>query len=1161
MASSSSVRSIKYDVFLSFRGADTRHSFVSHLYGYLHDRLGIPTFIDNRLERGEEIEPAILKAIEDSHISVIIFSKNYASSPWCLDEVVKIFQCKDEFGQKVIPVFYHVDPTDVYNQTGSFAEDFAKHDQDFKDRVQNWRVVLSRAAYISGEVLTESKSEYQLVQDAVKGILNILRDLHPSNVQNLIGLESQIKRVESLLSGEDDDVRIVGIWGMGGIGKTTLARVVFEKFSSHFDNKCFLENVREKSLQACGLAKLEEELVVQIFGERNKYQTPKIFLSKLHYKKILLVLDDVDDFDKIKFAQHSQFGPGSRIIITSRDKEVFEKIADEIYEVEALSEHGALQLFSFYAFKENQPETSFVELSESVVRYAKGIPLVVIVLGSHLYNKSKEEWKIALKKFETSLKKKVESILKISYDGLDYKQQQIFLHIACFFKGEPRSRIEELLDACGFSTLIDLTILKNRSLINISGNNKVMMHDLLQQMGHEIVGQESAEPGKRSRLCNHDDVHHVLTKKTGTESVEGMFLDQTKINTLSLDPAVFSNMIGMKFLKFHDSSVNEDEAMYRCYKKCLPNYFDFPQGLESLPGELRLLTWQYCPLKALPSNFDFEKLVEINLFGSRIERLWSGAQALPSLKEISMSECRFLVEMPDFSGAPNLKAISCQGCIRLLDVSPSIQCLNKLSFLNLGGCKGIMSLPSTKNLSSLEQLRMDGCQKINKFPEVPTTIQVLLLAWTAIEDIPSSIGSLSQLRILDIHGCNKLKSLSNVLFQLELETIAVSGPYVYASVFANELCRLSSLRELLLRECDFESIPSTIKQLSSLRKLCLCLCNRLQSLPELPPGLRDLDASHCISLQAVSSSMELIEEGWGHFCFVDCANLDWEEFRSHVPQRILHLAHKTLESHRGLENSDEKQYRIIFPGYSIPNWIQHQDTGFSITLPLPPNWYENFLGFALSAVLCIGNGTHDHVEKKYLRLECQFKSNYGESYPKNARFSFYECATDSSLEQVLMFYNSDFCLEATDKGERMVDYNEVSFGFFMENADNNPIASTVQKCGVRLLYEGNDIYVHNQNEAFNFQQNRTYSSDKHKVESNVVGRRKRKYKKFLSPTMMRLKPIKYFSLWRRKRMRENQGEHLALKKRKRGSKRDNILLSHGQQVTSLGQIFFITRIN
>ncbi|XP_020533572.2 disease resistance protein RLM3-like [Jatropha curcas] len=130
MASSSSVCSIKYDVFLSFRGADTRHSFVSHLYGNLHDRLGIPTFIDNRLERGEEIEPAILKAIEDSHISVIIFSKNYASSPWCLDEVVKIFQCKDEFGQKVIPVFYHVDPTDVYNQTGSFAEDFAKHDQE-----------------------------------------------------------------------------------------------------------------------------------------------------------------------------------------------------------------------------------------------------------------------------------------------------------------------------------------------------------------------------------------------------------------------------------------------------------------------------------------------------------------------------------------------------------------------------------------------------------------------------------------------------------------------------------------------------------------------------------------------------------------------------------------------------------------------------------------------------------------------------------------------------------------------------------------------------------------------------------------------------------------------------------------------------------------------
>ncbi len=158
-SSSSSLYHVKHDVFLSFRGADTRNNFIGHLYGDLH-RLGISTFIDNTLERGEEIEPAILKAIEDSNISVVIFSKNYADSPWCLDELVKILECKDKQGQKVIPVFYHIDPTDVRNQTASFGKALAKHEQDFKDnsdKVQKWRIALSKAANISGEVLTETR--------------------------------------------------------------------------------------------------------------------------------------------------------------------------------------------------------------------------------------------------------------------------------------------------------------------------------------------------------------------------------------------------------------------------------------------------------------------------------------------------------------------------------------------------------------------------------------------------------------------------------------------------------------------------------------------------------------------------------------------------------------------------------------------------------------------------------------------------------------------------------------------------------------------------------------------------------------------------------------------------------------------------------------------
>ncbi|XP_057984668.1 disease resistance protein RPV1 [Hevea brasiliensis] len=158
MASSSSSSSSKHDVFLSFRGKATRYNFTSHVYGNLCEK-GIRTFMDDRLERGEEIEPAIIKAIKEAEVSVIIFSNNYADSPWCLDELVMILKCRDEQLQDVIPVFYHVDPDDVREQKNSFGEALAKHKRHFQgnpDKVQKWRTALTKAANIDGKDLTEA---------------------------------------------------------------------------------------------------------------------------------------------------------------------------------------------------------------------------------------------------------------------------------------------------------------------------------------------------------------------------------------------------------------------------------------------------------------------------------------------------------------------------------------------------------------------------------------------------------------------------------------------------------------------------------------------------------------------------------------------------------------------------------------------------------------------------------------------------------------------------------------------------------------------------------------------------------------------------------------------------------------------------------------------
>ena len=149
---SSSRNNKKYDVFVSFRGEDTRDNFTSHLYSAL-SRQNIQTFIDDQLNRGDEISESLLNAIEASAISVILFSESYASSRSCLDELEKILECKREYGQIMIPVFYLVDPSDVRNQTGSFGISFSKLEERFKEdseKLQTWRNALKAAASLSG---------------------------------------------------------------------------------------------------------------------------------------------------------------------------------------------------------------------------------------------------------------------------------------------------------------------------------------------------------------------------------------------------------------------------------------------------------------------------------------------------------------------------------------------------------------------------------------------------------------------------------------------------------------------------------------------------------------------------------------------------------------------------------------------------------------------------------------------------------------------------------------------------------------------------------------------------------------------------------------------------------------------------------------------------
>ncbi|XP_028786080.1 TMV resistance protein N-like [Neltuma alba] len=142
----------KYDVFISFRGEDNRFNFTSHLHEALRTNQ-IDTYIDYRLEKGDEVWPSLEKAIKDSTLFLVIFSENYASSTWCLKELAKIFECSKNQDHLVMPVFHRVDPSHVRKQSGSYERAFEEHERKINinnQQLQRWKEALTQAAGLAG---------------------------------------------------------------------------------------------------------------------------------------------------------------------------------------------------------------------------------------------------------------------------------------------------------------------------------------------------------------------------------------------------------------------------------------------------------------------------------------------------------------------------------------------------------------------------------------------------------------------------------------------------------------------------------------------------------------------------------------------------------------------------------------------------------------------------------------------------------------------------------------------------------------------------------------------------------------------------------------------------------------------------------------------------
>lgn len=354
----------------------------------------------------------------------------------------------------------------------------------------------------------------------------------------LVGIDDHVEAIRTLLDIESPDVRCVVIHGVGGVGKTTLSKVVFNQFCDSqggFLHCCFLDNVRETANHH-GVIHLQNKLL-RLLGWRNK-EIDDIDRGKstikdiLKNKKVLIILDDLNQQKQIEclIGDSTWFGSGSRIIITTRDPSCVTKHPNLWgYNMSTMSYDHALRLFSRHAFKKEFPPVNCLGISKEVVAACGRLPLALEVMGSYLYHVEMEQWKSKLKVIASQ--NDIQEKLMISFKNLDSRTKEIFLDIACFFVGSTEMKYaEHMWKACDFHPDEGLKRLLSMSLVKIE-DNAFWMHDLLRDLGREIVIQENlTRHEKRSRLWSSKEVKLVLSR----EKVRLIILCKIEIRPLDL---------------------------------------------------------------------------------------------------------------------------------------------------------------------------------------------------------------------------------------------------------------------------------------------------------------------------------------------------------------------------------------------------------------------------------------------------------------------------------------------------------------------------------------------------------------------------------------------------------------------------------------------------
>nr|GEV99808.1 hypothetical protein [Tanacetum cinerariifolium] len=597
---------------------------VSNRRAYIHKALkeaNYETFYDDEeIEFGKPLKEELVNGIKASRASVIVLSENYASSTWCLEELALILDQYRTSNHIVFPIFYHVEPINVRKQQKSFGNAMEKHKRRMEaetnveeksrlaEKMGIWKKALAQVANLRGKE-PKDRLETKFLEEIVMDIYHRLGVPIRITLPRLIGMSVSIEFVTSWLKDESEHtVDMLTILGMGGIGKTSLAKYVYGLNCREFTRSSFIGRISRRCEEnSNGMLDLQKTLCgdisktssIQVHDDVSVYTST--IENALARNKVFIILDDIDSLGQLDaLLGNKDFHPGSKIIITTKDASLTERCSIFKTKVKprhtkcllnVLSKTESLELLCLHAFGfTRNPKKDYEEVSSNIVKYCEGLPLALEVLGKLLHDRDAAYWDDCIKGLNKEPNSPINNVLRKSFDTLpSQNDKDLFKHIACFFVGKDRAFSETILKACDISTHSGISNLIDRCLLSIGRSNELVMHQLVQEMGRDV----------------------------GTEKVLGLILDmrllekETLQGSFELKTDAFSNMDSLMILHLDNVQIKE--------------------SFENFPKELRWLSMRGFHLKSLPLDLPMKNLVSLDMSYSNIESFdMSRSRPLPS---------------------------------------------------------------------------------------------------------------------------------------------------------------------------------------------------------------------------------------------------------------------------------------------------------------------------------------------------------------------------------------------------------------------------------------------------------------------------------------------------------------------------------------------------